>query len=98
VSQPGVSSPSGGRDPAAIRAQFDAEVRAADLALADDDRERLFAMWADHLPTRDQLQAADVAPAEEPSFAEKATLAGGGVTPVTAGTPGPSAGPSGGAA
>lgn len=89
-----MSQSSAGRDPAALRAQFDAEVRAAGLVLSDDDRERLFATWADHLPTRDQLRAAAPELAEEPSFAEKPTLLGGGVTLPAAGA---ATAPSGGA-
>jgi hypothetical protein len=76
-----VSQSSHDHDEAARRAQFDAEVRAAGLVLSNDDREELFDMWADHLPTRDSLRAA--APAleeEEPSFIEKPTQIGGGVT------------------
>ena len=74
-------------DEAAHRAQFDAEIRAAGLALSPDDRERLFAMWADHLPMRDSLRAAAPALEEEPSFVEKPTQPGGGVT-LSSGTSG----------
>ena len=75
-----MSQSTDGHDPAALRAQFDAEVRAAAVTLTDDDRERLFAMWSDHLPTRDRLRSAEIALAEEPSFAEKPTQPGAGVT------------------
>ena len=75
------SSPRRDNDPdqAAQRAQFDAEIRAAGLTLSPDDRERLFAMWADHLPMRDSLRAAAPASEVEPSFIEKPTQPGGGV-------------------
>lgn len=72
-------SPSSG-DEAAQRDQFDAEVRAAGLTLADDDRERLFATWADHLSTRESLRSAAPALEEEPSFIEKPSQPGAGVT------------------
>jgi hypothetical protein len=48
------------------RARFDAEVIAAGLTLDAGDRERLFAMWLDHLPARDALRAAAPADEEEP--------------------------------
>ncbi len=83
-----MSQSNDGHDPAALRAQFDADVRAAAIPLSDDDRERLFAMWADHLPTRDRLRGADVALEEEPSFIEKPTVPGGGVSPVAQATRG----------
>jgi hypothetical protein len=67
-------------DPAPQRAQFEAEISAAGLTLSADDRERLFAMWADHLPMRDSLRAAVPAFEAEPSFIEKPTQPGGGVT------------------
>jgi hypothetical protein len=75
---PTSNSPAPDPAPADRRAQFDAEVRAAGLALSADDRERLFAMWADHLPLRDSLRAAVPAFEDEPSFAEKPTQLGGG--------------------
>jgi hypothetical protein len=64
----------------ALRAQFDAEVLAAGLALSADDDTRLFATWADHLPTRDSLRAAAPVLEEEPSFVEKPSQLGGGVS------------------
>jgi hypothetical protein len=75
------SQPAGtSRDEAARRALFDAEVLAADLTLSDDDRARLFEMWADHLPSRDSLRAAAPDLPEEPSFIEKSSQLGAGVT------------------
>ena len=67
-------------DRAALRAQFDAEVLAADLPVPDADREHLFAMWAEHLPMRDSLRAASVALEEEPAFTQKPARLGAGVT------------------
>ena len=82
------SQPAGtGRDEAARRALFDAEVLAAALALSDDDRARLFEMWADHLPSRDSLRAAAPELPEEPSFIEKPSQPGAGVTGVRSGSP-----------
>ena len=77
------TSPSAGRDEAELRALFEAELRAARLAppdydLPDADRERLFAMWEDHLPTRDALRAAATDLPEEPNFMLKPALPGGG--------------------
>jgi hypothetical protein len=48
------------------RAQFDAECRAAGLALSPRDRELLYEMWVDWLPQRDRLRAEIPAPEEEP--------------------------------
>ncbi len=75
--------PTAGRDAADLRALFEAELRAARLAppdydLPEADRERLFAMWADHLPQRDVLRAAAIELPEEPNFMLKPTLPGGG--------------------
>jgi hypothetical protein len=75
-----MSQSSGGADRAALRAQFDAEVLAADLTVPDADREYLFAMWAEHLPRRDSLRAASVALEEEPSFTQKPAQYGAGVS------------------
>ena len=61
-----------GRDEAELRELFAAELRVAGLRVPDDDRERLFAMWADHLPNRDALRAAAPRPDEEPTLMEKA--------------------------
>jgi hypothetical protein len=85
-----VSQSSDGNDPAALRAQFDAEVLAADLTVLDADREHLFAMWAEHRPLRESLRAASVAPEEEPSFTQKPTQPGAGVAAWPAGSGGPS--------
>lgn len=49
-----------------LRARFDAEVAAAGLAVTGRDRDLLFAMWQEHLPQREALRAAAVAPEEEP--------------------------------
>ena len=75
--------PAAGRDAAGLRALFEAELRAARLAPPDydlpvADRERLYAMWEDHLPQRDALRAAAPELPEEPSFMLKPTLPGGG--------------------
>jgi hypothetical protein len=48
------------------RAQFDAECRAAGLALSERDRDLLYAMWLDWLPQRDRLRAAVPAAEDEP--------------------------------
>jgi len=48
------------------RAQFEAECRAAGLALSARDRELLFDMWVDWLPQRERLRAEIPAPEEEP--------------------------------
>ena len=80
-----MSQPSDGDDAVALRAQFDAEVRAADLTVPEADREHLFAMWAEHLPLRESLRTAGVALEEEPSFIEKPARWGAGVTPSPGG-------------
>ena len=67
-------------DEAALRARFDAELLAAGLTVSPDDHARLFATWADHLPTRESLRAATPALEEEPSFAEKPAQLGAGVS------------------
>ena len=85
-----MSQSSDGTDPAALRAQFDAEVQAADLTVPEADREHLFAMWAEHLPLRDSLRAASVALEEEPSFTQKPAQPGAGVTSSSAGSGGAS--------
>ena len=61
-----------------LRARFDMELRVGGLEVPDEDRERLFVMWADHLPQREALRAATLEPTEEPSFIEKPTALGGG--------------------
>ena len=80
-----MSQPSDGDDPAVLRAQFDAEVRAADLTVPEADREHLFAMWAEHLPLRESLRTAGVTLEEEPSFTQKPARLGAGVTPSAGG-------------
>ena len=93
-----VSQSSDADDRAALRVRFEAEVLAADLAVPDADREHLFAMWAEHLPLRESLRAASVAPEEEPSFIEKPAAAGAGQKPARLGAgAAPSAVRSGGA-
>ncbi|HYU19663.1 MAG TPA: hypothetical protein VEQ11_13320 [Chloroflexota bacterium] len=59
-----------------LRAQFDAELRVAGLELSGEDRERLFVMWADHLPHRQALRDAAARLEEEPTFLEKPTTSG----------------------
>lgn len=78
------SQPGDGPDLAALRAQFDAEVLAADLTVPADDREHLFGMWVEHLPLRDSLRVASVALEEEPSFTQKAAQLGAGISPSSA--------------
>ena len=82
---PTSGQPAAGRDAAGLRALFEAELRAARLAPPDydlpaEDRERLYAMWEDHLPTRDALRAAALELPEEPNFMLKPTLPGGGAS------------------
>ena len=62
----------GTRDEAELRELFAAELRVAGLRVPDEDRERLYAMWVDHLPQRDALRAAAPRPEEEPTLMEKA--------------------------
>jgi len=66
-----------------LRAQFEAELRAArldspDFPIPDADRERLFAMWEHQIPVRDALRDAALDLPEEPNFMLKPTLPGGG--------------------
>lgn len=70
-------------DEAALRARFDAELLTAGLTVSADDHARLFATWADHLPTRDRLRATVPALPEEPSFVEKPAQLGAGVAVST---------------
>jgi hypothetical protein len=53
-------------DDATLRARFDAEVAAACLTVTGRDRELLFTMWVEHLPQREALRAAALAPEDEP--------------------------------
>jgi hypothetical protein len=80
VSQSSQSQFGPGGDRADLRAQFEAEVVAADLTIPAEDREQLFAMWVEHLPQRNSLRAAIVAPEEEPSFTQKPAQPGAGIT------------------
>jgi hypothetical protein len=57
-----------------LRARFDAELQAAGLAVTGDDRERLYEMWVDYLPRRDELREVAVALEEAPTFIEKPTV------------------------
>ena len=67
-----------GHDEQGLRALFEAELLAAGLVVADDDRERLWVMWADHFPQREALRSAVLAPEEDPTFIQKPTAPGGG--------------------
>jgi len=81
------TAPTGG-DAAALRAQFDAEVLAADIAAPAGDLEQLFVMWSEHRPIRLRLRAADIALEEEPSFTQKPAQAGAGIMIPGGGTGG----------
>ena len=85
-----MSQSSDGANAAALRAQFDAEILAADLTVPEADREHLFAMWAEHLPMRDSLRRSGVALEEEPSFTQKPAQLGAGIILRGAGTGGSS--------
>lgn len=61
-----------------LTARFESELRVAGIEVSGRERDLLYAMWVEHLPERDALRAAAIAPEEEPSFIEKPT-AGGGV-------------------
>ena len=77
--------PSGGSpDPASVQARFDAEVQVAGIAVSDEDRGPLYAMWTELVPIRQRLQTADIAPEEEPSFTQKPAQMGAGITLPTA--------------
>jgi hypothetical protein len=49
-----------------LRARFDAELAAAGLSITGRDYDLLFAMWKDHLPQREAVRAAALAPGDEP--------------------------------
>jgi len=49
-----------------LHARFDAELRVAGLDLTGAEYEALYEMWAEHLPERERLRAAVLAPDEEP--------------------------------
>ena len=53
-------------DDATLRTRFDAEVAAAGLTVTGRDRELLFTMWVEHLPQREALRGAALAPEDEP--------------------------------
>lgn len=80
MSQPSVQPASAGDDPAVLRAQFDEEVRVADIVVSDADREPLFRMWVEHRKVRARLGATRVALEEEPSFTQKPAQPGAGIT------------------
>src|SRR4051794_3174006 len=81
--------PGDGPDQAMLRARFEAETMVAGIAVTDDDREPLFAMWADHQPVRDRLRGADLALEEEPSFTQKPAQLGAGLAPTSSTGGGP---------
>ena len=66
-----------GRDRAELRDRFEAELRVAGLQIPSEDDEALFAMWEGHLPHREALRGAALAPEEEPTFIERPTAGGG---------------------
>ncbi|MFN8635953.1 MAG: hypothetical protein U0893_19060 [Chloroflexota bacterium] len=80
MSQSSGQPASGGDDLATLRAQFDEEVRVADIVVSDADREPLFGMWAAHRTVRARLGATEVALEEEPSFTQKPAQPGAGIT------------------
>jgi hypothetical protein len=83
-------SPPGGADPTALRAQFDAEIFAADVTVPDADREPLFTMWLAQRSVRERLRTARIALEEEPSFTQKPAQLGAGLTlPATSTNGGP---------
>jgi hypothetical protein len=49
-----------------LRARFDAELTVAGLTLSGSEYDDLYEMWAEHLPERERLRAAVLAPDEEP--------------------------------
>jgi len=59
------------------RRQFEAELRAAELDLPEDERERVFVLWQAYLPHRDALRRTPLAPEAEPTFIEKPTARDG---------------------
>jgi hypothetical protein len=74
------NQPSGGPDQAALLARFEAEVAVAGIAVTDEDRGPLLAMWTELQPIRDRLRNADLALEEEPSFTQKPAQSGAGIT------------------
>ena len=75
-----MNQPSGATDPAASLARFEAEAAFAGIAVTDEDRGPLFAMWTELQPIRERLRNADLAPEEEPSFTQKPAQLGAGIT------------------
>lgn len=63
-----------GQGQAELRERFEAELQAADLHVAGDDRARLWVMWERHFPQREALREAALADAEDPTFMQKPTL------------------------
>jgi hypothetical protein len=74
------NSAAGGPSPADRHARFDAEIQVAGIAVSDEDRGPLYAMWLELVPIRQRLQAAEIAPEEEPSFTQKPAQPGAGIT------------------
>lgn len=66
-----------GRDRAELRDRFEAELRVAGLRIPSEDDEALFVMWANHLPRREAMRQAALAPEEEPTFIERPAMGGG---------------------
>jgi hypothetical protein len=72
--------PADSPDPAALQARFEAEVQVAGIAVSDDDRGPLYAMWVELVPIRERLHDADLALEAEPSFTQKPAQLGAGIT------------------
>lgn len=83
------NQPSGNSDQAALLARFEAEAAFAGIAVTDEDRGPLFAMWTELQPIRERLRNADLALEEEPSFTQKPAQLGAGITLVSAAKGGP---------
>jgi hypothetical protein len=75
-----INQPSTSPAPAELLARFEAEAAVAGIAVTDEDREPLFAMWTELQPIRDRLRNADLALEEEPSFTQKPAQLGAGIT------------------
>jgi hypothetical protein len=71
-----------------VQARFDAEVQVAGITVSDEDRGPLYAMWTELVPIRQRLQAADIAPEEEPSFTQKPAQMGAGISLSVTDSPG----------
>jgi hypothetical protein len=84
------NQPSGSPDQAALLARFEAEAAIAGIAVTDEDRGPLFAMWTELQPIRERLRNADLALEEEPSFTQKPAQLGAGITLAGASEGGPS--------